>query len=94
MDAIPNFLDRDLEGFEKFIDYLIERGPDAGIGGHFGVRVRHWTRYYDICHFCAVKYDFVGKIEDIFEDADYVLHDAGLDDLVRVIHKYELNLKK
>lgn len=85
-DEIEDFEARDLEGFEHFIDYLIERGPDTGIGGHFGVRVRHWTRYYDICHFCAVKYDFVGKIESINDDADYLIQDAGIDKLVQYPH--------
>ena len=32
-ESIENFESRDLEGFEKFIDYLIDRGPDAGVGG-------------------------------------------------------------
>lgn len=85
-DKIENFEARDLKGFEQFIDYLIDRGPEAGVGGHFGVRVRHWTRFYDICHFCAIKYDFVGKIEDIFDDADYFLRDAGVDHLVQYPH--------
>ena len=72
-DKIENFEEKDKEGFRRFVNYLIERGPDSGVGGSFGVRVRHWTRYYDICHFCAIDYDFVGKIEEINEDADYLL---------------------
>lgn len=83
---IVNFEARDLEGFEKFLDYLIDRGPDVGLDGHFGVRVRHWTRYYDICHFCAIKYDFVGKIEDVAEDAEYILRDSGVSHLVQYPH--------
>lgn len=82
-DEIPDFQNQDLEKFERFVDYLIARGPDAGFGGRFGVRVRHWTRYYDICHFCAVKYHFVGKIEDVNEDADYMLKDSKLDHIVQ-----------
>lgn len=66
-------MEKDKEGFRRFVNYLIERGPDGAIDGNYGVRVRHWTRYYDICHFCAINYNFVGKIEDINEDAPYVL---------------------
>ena len=56
------------------MNYLIKKGPDGAVGGGYGVRVRHWTRYVDICHFCGIKYDFVGKIEDVNEDAEFLLN--------------------
>ena len=57
----------DIESFHAFVQYLIARGPEAAAGGHYGVRVRHWTRFYDICHFCAIDWDFIGKVESIYE---------------------------
>jgi hypothetical protein len=62
--------------------YLIARGPEAAAGGHYGVRVRHWTRFYDICHFCAIDWDFIGKVESIYEDATWLLNEAGVGNLV------------
>ena len=61
------FAEYDIESFHTFVQYLIARGPEAAAGGHFGVRVRHWTRFYDICHFCAIDWDFIGKVESIYE---------------------------
>ena len=67
------FSNYDIESFHAFVQYLIARGPEAAAGGHFGVRVRHWTRFYDICHFCAIDWDFIGKVESIYEGMAAIL---------------------
>ena len=69
---IENFQTLDLEGFQNFVNYLIRRGSKGAAGG-YGVRVRHWTRFIDICHFCGIKYDFVGKIEDVNVETKFLL---------------------
>ena len=66
------FSNYDIESFHTFVQYLIARGPEAAAGGHFGVRVRHWTRFYDICHFCAIDWDFIGKVESIYVGKDWI----------------------
>ena len=67
------FSNYDIESFHTFVQYLIARGPEAAAGGHFGVRVRHWTRFYDICHFCAIDWDFIGKVESIYEGIESII---------------------
>ena len=47
-----------------------------------GIRVRHWTRYFDICRVCDVNWNFVGKVESIVEDAAYMLKEVNLSHVV------------
>ena len=75
--SIEDFDRKDLEGFNLFLDQLILSGPEIGVGGHFGVRSRHWTRYYDICHFCAIDYDVVAKVENVDIESSYIVKRAG-----------------
>ena len=62
--------------------YLNARGPEAGASGDIGIRVRHWTRYFDICRVCDVNWSFVGKVESIVEDAAYMLKQVNLSKVV------------
>jgi len=61
---------------------LNARGPEAGANGDIGIRVRHWTRYFDICRVCDVNWNFVGKVESIVEDAAYMLKEVNLSSTV------------
>jgi len=61
---------------------LNARGPEAGASGDIGIRVRHWTRYFDICRVCDVNWSFVGKVESIVEDAAYMLKQVNLSKVV------------
>ena len=79
--TIVDFDTKDLMGFNDFLDDLIIKGPEIGLGGHFGVRTRHWTRYYDICHFCSINYDIIAKVENVDQEASFVLQKAGRDNL-------------
>lgn len=76
------FISFDIESFHRFVAYLVARGPEVGVKGDFGIRVRHWTRFFDICRVCDVKWDFVGKVESIVEDAAYMLKQVNLSDVV------------
>ena len=80
--SIEDFDRKDLEGFNLFLDQLILSGPEIGVGGHFGVRSRHWTRYYDICHFCAIDYDVIAKVENVDIESSYIVRRAGESKLV------------
>lgn len=75
--SIVDFDRKDLEGFNLFLDQLILSGPEIGVGGHFGVRTRHWTRFYDICHFCAIDYDVVAKVENVDIESSFIVKRAG-----------------
>lgn len=37
----------------------------------------HWVPVQRLCHPCDVRYDFVGKMETLLEDADQVIRDIG-----------------
>ena len=76
------FSDYDIESFHRFVAYLNARGPEAGASGDIGIRVRHWTRYFDICRVCDVNWSFVGKVESIVEDAAYMLKQVNLSKVV------------
>ena len=43
-----------------------------------GGTVRHWKRYYDLCRTCAINWDFIGKMDSIFEDSEEVMNRAGV----------------
>lgn len=70
-------IEMDIEGFHSFVKYLISRGHD----GRWGARQRHWRRYTDVCKVCSIEWNFIGKMETINMDADYVLMDMGVDGL-------------
>jgi chondroitin 4-sulfotransferase 11 len=76
------FIDYDVESFHRFVAYLSARGPEVGAKGDFGIRVRHWTRFFDICRVCDVDWNFLGKVESIVEDAAYMLADVNLSSVV------------
>ena len=53
--------------FNEFVRYLIKLHQD---GGHFNV---HWAKYHTICHPCEIDYDYIGKMETMDADADYII---------------------
>jgi len=63
------FMDLDKEGFHAFVKYLTKR-VDLAAGGS---RIRHWKRYVDLCGICSFDWDFVGKLETVNEDSQFVL---------------------
>ncbi|KAL3867441.1 hypothetical protein ACJMK2_044643 [Sinanodonta woodiana] len=56
--------------FEEFIRYITDKTV-------WGNSHEHWLQYESLCHPCHVQYDFIGKIESIDEDTDYLLHYLG-----------------
>ena len=45
-------------------------------------RNEHWQSFDKLCHPCAVNYDFIGRFENLYEEADYLIKKAGIDDRV------------
>ncbi|XP_047498161.1 carbohydrate sulfotransferase 13-like isoform X2 [Penaeus chinensis] len=64
--------------FSEFIRFISEPGH-----GTFEQRNEHWLSIHEMCNPCAIKYDFVGKYENLKEDANYVLDWMGVKDLVK-----------
>lgn len=50
--------------FQEFIRYLLETNPSY--------YDNHWAFYWSRCEPCLVEYDFIGKLEDSFEDFQQV----------------------
>ena len=45
-------------------------------------RNEHWQAFDKLCHPCAVNYDFIGRFENLYEEASYLIKKAGIDDRV------------
>ena len=60
--------------FSEFVQYLSKNRP----------RDQHWRQYEQLCHPCAIKYDFIGRLETLEEDTALILKKAGIDDRVSV----------
>ena len=54
--------------FDKFITFLIDDKD----------KDEHWQTFYNLCHPCHIKYDFIGHFESLQEEADYVLRNASI----------------
>ncbi|CBY37372.1 unnamed protein product [Oikopleura dioica] len=76
--ASEDFLtEANVEGFHQFVKYLIAKGDNR----KFGARQRHWGPYYHICKVCSINWNFIGKMETLNEDVEYVLRDMNVRDL-------------
>ena len=56
--------------FDEFVNYVINIG-----NGYWN---EHWQTYDKLCHPCAVHYDFIGRFENLEEEARYVLEMSGI----------------
>ncbi|CAL4116921.1 unnamed protein product, partial [Meganyctiphanes norvegica] len=63
--------------FEDFMHYISE--PE---GNSFEQLNEHWRSLHQLCNPCSINYDFIGKYENIHEDAPYVLDWIGASDLI------------
>lgn len=64
--------------FEEFVDYIILTYEK------FGARAlnEHWQIMHNLCTPCSMKYNFIGKMETLLEDAEEVLSQIGWNDKV------------
>ncbi|XP_072044809.1 carbohydrate sulfotransferase 11-like [Amphiura filiformis] len=44
---------------------------------------RHWKEMYKLCSPCAIDYDYVGKLENIKEEADFIMDRLDISHVVR-----------
>ncbi|KAI8771907.1 carbohydrate sulfotransferase 11 [Biomphalaria glabrata] len=52
--------------FSEFVDYLLDKKRKIAMN-------EHWETFYKMCAPCKIKYDFVGKMESMLSDTDFVL---------------------
>lgn len=63
--------------FSEFIRYISKLGPDTPYQQN-----DHWLPMHELCAPCSVEYDFIGRMENLEEDADYVLRWLGMRELL------------
>ena len=51
--------------FDEFLNYVINIGK--------GYWNEHWQTYDKLCHPCGIQYDFIGRFENLEEEASFVL---------------------
>ncbi|XP_067105479.1 carbohydrate sulfotransferase 8-like [Osmerus mordax] len=56
--------------FQEFIQYLLDVYRPVGMD-------IHWESVNQLCHPCLLDYDFIGKFENIEEEADFLLRMMG-----------------
>lgn len=63
--------------FSHFIQYLLD--PQTEKERPFN---EHWRQVYRLCHPCQIQYDFVGHLETVEEDAEHLLRQLRVDNVV------------
>ena len=61
--------------FDEFLNYVLHIGK--------GYLNEHWQTYDKLCHPCGIQYDFIGKFENLEQEAPYVLE---ISDISRVLN--------
>ena len=53
---------------DEFLRWLVKLGKKRG--SYFD---EHWRHYNSLCHPCDIEYDFIGKMETINEDSEFIM---------------------
>ncbi|XP_064171693.1 carbohydrate sulfotransferase 12-like [Anguilla rostrata] len=69
--------------FSHFIQYLLD--PKTEKQRPFN---EHWKQVYRLCHPCQIKYDFIGKLETVDEDAEHLLRILQVDNIIHFPPSY------
>ena len=62
--------------FDEFLNYVINIG-----NGYWN---EHWQTYDKLCHPCGIQYDFIGKFENLEQEAPYVLEMSGISRILNI----------
>ncbi|KAM6966229.1 carbohydrate sulfotransferase 12-like isoform 1-T2 [Tautogolabrus adspersus] len=63
--------------FPNFIQYLLDPQTEKEMPFN-----EHWRQVYRLCHPCQIQYDFVGHLETAEEDAEHLLRQLRVDNVV------------
>ena len=58
------------------------------------VENRHWQPFHDVCKYCVVQYDFIGRMERFDEDIQYVAERNNFTHILNTGKTYHLNAAK
>uniref|UniRef100_H3AUI8 Carbohydrate sulfotransferase n=2 Tax=Latimeria chalumnae TaxID=7897 RepID=H3AUI8_LATCH len=64
--------------FLNFVQYLLDPRTEKNVPFN-----EHWRQVHRLCHPCQINYDFIGKLESLDEDAEYLLR---LLDMEKILH--------
>lgn len=70
--------------FREFIDWVILKKDKEG----FDSLDEHWQLMHRIANPCMLKYDFIGKMETLYDDADQVLKELNLTQAIQFPKKF------
>jgi len=73
--------------FVTFVIHCVDHGIKLDV---------HWERMTLLCRPCAVKYDFIGKMDTLIDDSNAVLDELGVKKTVRFTtsgNEYKVNVK-
>ena len=62
--------------FDEFLNYVLHIGK--------GYWNEHWQTYDKLCHPCGIQYDFIGKFENLEQEAPYVLEMSGISRILNI----------
>lgn len=68
--------------FVKYLTHPERREKVEKLDNYFS---DHWREMYKVCSPCAVKYDFIGKMESVENEAKYLLKKWKADDKARYL---------
>ncbi|KAJ4931723.1 hypothetical protein JOQ06_010163 [Pogonophryne albipinna] len=63
--------------FPNFLQYLLDPQTEKEMPFN-----EHWRQVYRLCHPCQIQYDFVGHLETAEEDAEHLLRQLKVDNVV------------
>jgi len=73
--------------FAEFSTYLTDTQRKVPLN-------EHWSPTHELCHPCLINYDFVGKLEDVERDSQYILGRVGIDGLIKFPKRTDLKYRK
>ncbi|XP_072016876.1 carbohydrate sulfotransferase 10-like [Amphiura filiformis] len=72
--------------FQEFIRYVGDPVNKLDIAAE-----QHWREMYRLCSPCSIQYDFIGKLETITEDSNYILSHIGATNLTSIVQAKPLH---
>lgn len=69
--------------FEEFIAYLTDYNSVIKTN-------EHWERFHILCNPCLINYDFIGKLETIERDSQFILDKLSLSEWIKMPSRSEL----
>nr|XP_006823894.1 PREDICTED: carbohydrate sulfotransferase 11-like [Saccoglossus kowalevskii] len=62
--------------FNEFVQFIIETVDDGALQNE------HWRPIHEMCSVCDVHYDVIGKFENLEKDAQYILKESNVGEIL------------